>query len=187
MEFEEQPALNLIIKKYHIKFTLRGYPRGYKGTAYFKNYIKVISSNMIQNSNDKGKLTEALVLAYILNLGYSVAIPFGDKNRYDQIWDINGKLLRVQIKTARLNLKEKNPSQNQSICFNCKAVANGKTHKYSKSEIDYFATYWGGKVYLVPVTECSVEKILRFTSSQPNQSSINWAKNYEVEHILEQL
>ena len=138
------------------------------------------------NPNEKGKNTEAQVLTYILKLGYSVSIPFGDKDRYDQIWDINGKLIRVQVKTARLNRSEKNP-QNISICFNCKSTMNGRTHKYSKAEIDYFATYWDGKVYLVPVEECSAEKTLRFSSSQPNQPNISWAKNYEVEEVIKQL
>lgn len=156
-----------------------------KGTAYFENYNR--EKIMLENPNDKGKITEALVLSYILQLGYSVSIPFGDKDRYDQIWDINGKLLRVQIKTARLNEKEKNPEQNLSIRFNCKSTANGKTHKYSKDEIDYFATYWNNKVYLVPVNECSTEKVLRFTSSQSNQPAICWAKDYEVEEVIKRL
>lgn len=136
--------------------------------------------------NEKGKNTEAQVLTYILGLGYSVSIPFGDKERYDQIWDINGKLIRVQVKTSRLNRNEKNP-ENLSIHFNCKSVINGKTHKYSKEEIDYFATYWDNKVYLIPVEECSIEKTLRFSSSQPNQPNICWAKNYEVEEVIKQL
>lgn len=141
---------------------------------------------MNMNPNEKGKITEAQILAYIINLGYSVSIPFGDKDRYDQIWDINGKLLRIQIKTARINEKEKN-LQNSSIRFNCKSIINGKIRKYSKKEIDYFATYWENKVYLIPVEECSIEKVLRFTSSQPNQPNINWAKNYEFEEVIKRL
>ena len=138
------------------------------------------------DTNKKGAFTEAQILSYILNLGYSVSIPFGDKDRYDQIWDINGKLLKIQIKTARLNNNEKNP-QNYSIRFNCKSIINGHTHKYSKKEIDYFATYWNNKVYLVPVEECALEKILRFSSSQPNQPNISWAKNYEIQEVLKKL
>lgn len=137
------------------------------------------------NPNEKGRNTEALVLTYILGLGYSVSIPFGDKDRYDQIWDIDGKLLRVQVKTSRLK-KEKNP-ENVSICFNCKSSINGKTRKYSENEIDYFATYWDGRVYLVPVTECSAEKTLRFVSSQSYQPNICWAKDYEVEEVIKRL
>ena len=141
----------------------------------------------ITNPNEKGKVTESLILSYVLQLGYSVSIPFGDKDKYDQIWDINNKLLRIQIKTSRLNRQEKNPDQNVSIRFNCKSIINGQTKKYSKEDIDYFATYWGGKVYMVPVEECSVEKTLRFTSSQPNQPNINWAKHYEIEEIIKRL
>ena len=141
----------------------------------------------MDNPNNKGKVTESLVLSYILNLGHSVSIPFGDKDRYDQIWDINGKLLRIQVKTARLNEKEKNPTQNVSIRFSCKSTINGKRHKYNSTEIDYFATYWDNQVYLIPVAECSFEKVLRFTSSQPNQSSICWAKDYTVEEVLKRL
>lgn len=138
------------------------------------------------NPNEKGRLTESLVLSYILQLGYSVSIPFGDKDKYDQIWDINGKLLRIQVKTARLNDKEKN-SQNVSIRFNCKSSVNGSVKKYSKQDIDYFATYWDNQVYIVPVEECSAEKCLRFTSSQPNQPNISWAKDYRVEEVLKRL
>lgn len=140
----------------------------------------------MDNTNIKGRLTESLVLSYILKLGYSVSIPFGDKDKYDQIWDINGKLLRIQVKTSRLNEKEKNPS-NVSIRFNCKSTVNGTCKKYTSADIDYFATWWDNKVYLVPVEECSVEKCLRFTSSQPNQPNISWAKDYEVEEVLKRL
>jgi hypothetical protein len=35
------------------------------------------------NTNYKGKITELEVLLYITRLGYSVSIPYGDKDRYD--------------------------------------------------------------------------------------------------------
>lgn len=37
------------------------------------------------NTNDKGKLIESQVLTTVIELGYSVSIPFGDKDKYDQI------------------------------------------------------------------------------------------------------
>lgn len=52
-------------------------------------------------TNQKGKQTELEILLYVTKLGYSVSIPWGDKDRYDQIWDINGKLIRIQVKTAK--------------------------------------------------------------------------------------
>jgi hypothetical protein len=53
------------------------------------------------NTNQIGKISELEILTYVTKLGYSVSIPFGDKDKYDQIWDINGKLIKVQIKTSR--------------------------------------------------------------------------------------
>ena len=47
------------------------------------------------DTNVKGNLTEIRLLSKITELGYSVSIPFGNKNKYDQIWDINGKLLKI--------------------------------------------------------------------------------------------
>lgn len=137
----------------------------------------------MKNTNQKGKITEIEVLSHILKMGYSVSIPFGDKDRYDQIWDINGKLLRIQVKTASPVDEE-----GRAIQFSCKSVSNGKAHIYTKNDIDYFATYWKGNVYLVPIEECSVGKKLRFLPPKNGQvKSINWAKDYLVEEVLNNL
>lgn len=39
----------------------------------------------MKNTNQKGKITEIEILSKIMKLGYSVSIPFGDKDRYDQV------------------------------------------------------------------------------------------------------
>ena len=138
------------------------------------------------NTNQIGKITELEVLLYMQKLGYSISIPFGDKDRYDQIWDINGKLLRIQVKTSHWADEE-----HACIKFSCKSSyqrkAGAKSNKYSKEEIDYFATYWEGKCYLVPVEECSTEKKLRFKTPKTNISTCNFAKDYEVEEALNRL
>lgn len=138
---------------------------------------------MIMNTNQKGKLTELNILTYIIKLGYSVSIPFGDKDRYDQIWDINGKLIRVQVKTASPIDEEAS-----GIQFSGRSISNGKSHLYTENDIDYFATYWNEKVYLIPVNECSHSKKLRFFNNKSHQvNGINWAKDYEVEEVLKKL
>ena len=35
------------------------------------------------DTNTLGKITEIEVMSYILKKGYSVSIPFGDKDKYD--------------------------------------------------------------------------------------------------------
>ena len=133
----------------------------------------------MEDTNTKGKITELEVLSYIIKKGYSVSIPFGDKDRYDQIWDIKGKLYKIQVKTS--SLKE----DGAYLEFACYTMSNRKRHMYSKSEIDFFATFYNNQVYVVPVEECSVNKRLRFISTQPNQPNISWAKNYTFEEVFE--
>lgn len=133
------------------------------------------------NTNQIGKITELEVLSYIIKKGYSVSIPFGDKDRYDQIWDINGKLLRVQVKTSKVN------KEHSMIEFNCYSVCNGTKNTYTKADIDVFATMCDEQLYIVPVEECSTTKKLRFKSNQPNQPNINWAKDYTFEEVIKRI
>ena len=131
-----------------------------------------------------GNITELEVLTYITKLGYQVSIPFGDRERYDQIWDIDGKLIRIQIKTSHLISKDMG-----AIKFSCRSSHRkcGKcvnTH-YTKNEIDYFATMWDNQCYLVPIEETSTEKVLRFEPPANGQiKGITFAKDYKVEEVL---
>lgn len=131
------------------------------------------------NSNILGKTTEIEVMLYLIKRGYSVSLPYGDKDRYDQIWDINGKLYRIQVKTSHICSK----NTGKAIEFKTTGTSNGRTTSYSQNDIDYFATFWEGQVYVVPVEETSSKKILRFEASieQPN---ISWAKNYTFEEVF---
>lgn len=120
-------------------------------------------------------------------LGYSVSIPYGENSRYDFILDLDGKLLKIQVKTSRLKKNIKNP--NDAIIFACRSSntnASGNSyHRYNKQQIDYFATYWNNQCYLVPVEECSVEKTLWFNPPANGQKNmISMAENYELIKVL---
>lgn len=47
-----------------------------------------------------GEMAEAAFLAKASGLGFGVAKPWGDSDRYDFIVDVNGRLWRVQVKSA---------------------------------------------------------------------------------------
>ena len=134
------------------------------------------------NTNQKGKITEIEVLSYITKLGYSVSIPFGDKDRYDQIWDIDGKLLKIQIKTSHW----KNDKHN-AFTFKCKTTSNGKEYRYTEKDIDFFATIWEDKCYLIPVKECSTEKTLWITQGVGYNKNCRMASEYVVEEVLKSI
>ena len=131
-------------------------------------------------SKQKGILTELQCITEFCKLGYHVSIPYGENSRYDFIADIDGKLIRVQVKTS----SPKRDTQG-AISFACRSTrvsASGNfSRTYTKDEIDYFATYYNNVCYLVPVGECSVEKTLRFEPPANGQiKGITFAKDYEL-------
>lgn len=130
------------------------------------------------DTNQKGKITELKVLLKATELGIDVSIPYGDKSRYDQIWDINGILYKIQIKTCHLK-----DDRELAIKFNCYSMSNKKRLPYTKKEIDYFCTEWNNVFYLIPVEECSIEKTLWF-SLPKNYTNCALAEDYELTKIL---
>lgn len=127
----------------------------------------------------KGNIVELKCQTYLYELEYDVAIPLGDNSRYDLILDIGGNLLRVQVKTA----KEVEDGVFEFSCrmtrVNCTSVIN-KT--YEKNEIDFFATFYKDRCYLVPVEECSRSKKLRTKPTTNHQLlNINYADDYLAE------
>lgn len=132
----------------------------------------------------KGLNTQLHCISYFSDCGFLVSTPYGDNGRYDLIVDINGHLLRVQVKTASLHYDTDNEAC--GIKFSCKsAKINTKesyTKRYSKEEIDYFATYWNYKAYVVPVEETSSQKILRFYETKNNQDDMaSFLEDYTIE------
>ena len=128
-----------------------------------------------------GNITELEVQTYMTKLGVQVSVPYGDRARYDQIWDVNGKLLRVQIKHANV--------KNGFFEVKCSSIVqrSGKRVKlrYTADEIDGLATFFDGKVYYIPVNNASnTIKTLRFKTPSNITPTINWADDYEVEKQL---
>ena len=85
-----------------------------------------------------------------------------------------------------------NMSDEECIKFSCRSShrREGKciNTTYTANEIDYFATYWNNKCYMVPINETSNEKTLRFLPPKNGQiKGISFAKDYEVEEVLKQI
>ena len=87
----------------------------------------------------KGNLTELQCITAFYEIGYSVSIPYGENSRYDFIADVNGHLIRIQVKTSSTK------DDGKTYTFSCRSSrTNSKrtiNKKYTKSEIDYFATF----------------------------------------------
>lgn len=132
------------------------------------------------NCNYQGAITETKIILECLQHEIDISIPYGNKSRYDLIIDIHGHLYRVQVKTSR-----RAETKGEAFMFNCYSVVNGKKHRYSKEDIDYFATVWNNQLYLIPIEECSSEKTLWI--DKPIQSTCCVAKNYLFEEVIKTL
>lgn len=130
-----------------------------------------------------GVLTELECQRSFINLGCSISVPICNFERYDFIADVDGHLIRVQCKSA---IKAKDSDAIYISCRTQTINTNGISRRtYSKKEIDYFATFWDGKCYLIPVEDCSTVKYIRFTPPNNNQwSQITWGPDYELEKVL---
>jgi hypothetical protein len=139
----------------------------------------------------KGNVTEMESMLAFMKLGYNVSIPFGEDSRYDFVVDINDKLYKIQCKTCSEIVDE----NNQILAIKFKTVrqsgskaTNWTRTKYEENEIDYFATSYQGKCYLVPLKECSNEKILRIVPPKNGQiKGISFLEKYELNEVLKTL
>lgn len=60
--------------------------------------------------------------------------------------------------------------------------------KYKENEIDFFATFYKGQCYLVPLKECSSEKILRIKPPKNNQRiGVSFLEDYTAEEVISRL
>ena len=129
-------------------------------------------------SKQKGNLTELQCLSAFVEQGCGISIPYGDNSKYDFIADVDGRLFKIQVKTSSLKDENAIKFSCRTTHVNCKGIKN---ERYSSNEVDFFATYWKNQCYLIPINECSVEKILRFAPPKSGQlKGITFAKDYEL-------
>lgn len=116
----------------------------------------------------RGELTEVIVLAKLIEYGYSVSLPFGDNCRYDMVVDDGQRLHRVQVKTAR------DGRTSGTIQFNTTSIhpLSGKKTQYH-GQIEAFLAYHPGThaFYWVPVDDCQGERLaLRIAPARNHQA-----------------
>ena len=144
----------------------------------------------MENTKHIGNLTELQCATRLYELGCPVSIPFGNSEKYDLIIDVNNKLYKVQCK----HCSECFDSNGELECIKFKTTwqsHNSKSwtlFKYTKEEVDFFATFYKGECYLVPQTECSNEKRLRIKPPKNNQLiGVSFLKDYTAEERLKKL
>lgn len=132
------------------------------------------------NSKSVGEITEALILARLVEMGMSVSIPFGNNQRYDLIVDDGERLIRAQCKTGRMH--------NGCVTFGTSSINGftGEKRDY-EGQIDVFLVYCPQTkgFYWIPLHGEKATKSKRTMSLRVHpaiggtKSHIKWARDYE--------
>ena len=116
-----------------------------------------------RNAKAKGDLAELAFLYKATSLGFGVAQPYGDKERYDFILDSGEQFWRVQVRSTSYFEAHRN-----SYTVNASHIDKGhKVKTYQAQEIDFFAAYivpldvW----YIIPVNQLASLRFLRLYPS----------------------
>ena len=140
-------------------------------------------------TDQKGALAEQAIAFEALTHGVGVSRPLGDE-RYDLIFDLRPRLLRVQCKWA---VRRGEGDVVVIVCRTNRRGPNGMVpRRYLEDEIDAIAAYCHSaeSCYLLPkdlsVMRAGVQ--LRLSPPRNNQmTKINWARDYELGATLTQL
>jgi prevent-host-death family protein len=140
------------------------------------------------DTNVKGSVAELKIAAAAAELGIPVLQPMTEHGRYDLVFEIAERLLRVQCKWARVE----GDVAIVRLC-NFRITTHGrKRTKYLVGEIDAVAAYCGDldRVYLIPA-ELAVGRTqlnLRLRATQNGQrAALHWAADYELPGAVAQL
>ena len=148
-----------------------------------KNKVTQVKTNLdTLQPKQKGNYVELAVALEALKRNIKVSMPYGDNSDYDQIWDIDGRLYKVQVKyAATLSNGSYRVSMQHSI------YKNGKMgpHKYTPQNVDIFATIIDGKCCIIPIEKSL--SIMTFRMIEPGnrqQTGINWVEDYLIDDWL---
>ena len=86
----------------------------------------------------KGNLTELQCITAFYEIGYSVSIPYGENSRYDFIADVNGHLIRIQVKTSSTK------DDGKTYTFSCRSSRTNS----------YLPIFQGGYTGDIPAIRC---------------------------------
>lgn len=138
-------------------------------------------TQMLGNSNELKCITA------FIQLGFECSIPYGNGAKYDFIADDGEHFYRIQCKSSAY-INDHGIIKKEAFMFStCSQSMNTKEttrHMYTSKDIDYFATSFKGKVYVVPVDECKTRKTLRLEPPKNGQQNYNKAEDYLITKVF---
>lgn len=134
-------------------------------------------------TDQKGAIAEAAIAHAAVKLGIGVARPIVP-TRYDYIFDLGDRFLRVQCKSA--------VRRGEVVVVWCRSRRRGRdgmiTRPYTAEEIDAIAAHCDelDRCYLLPLDQClrRVSINLRLAPTRNGQRrGVLWARDFEFESL----
>ena len=103
------------------------------------------------DTKQKGDIEEQAAVLQALKRGWGVLKPVGDRFPYDLVFDLNGTLAKIQVKSAWFD-----KSRGNYVVDNRRTKTNRRVmlrEEYSPSDFDFALAYLGDKdlFYVIPV------------------------------------
>ncbi|MGG6449509.1 group I intron-associated PD-(D/E)XK endonuclease [Pseudobacillus badius] len=155
----------------------------------YTNKNRMVATNIL-DTNTKGDISMAFVIAELTKRGISVSVPMTDNKRYDLVMDYNGKLYKMQVKTILYKQQEEILSF-KTVSSNTTKTKGYYEKEYKSDEIDGFLAYCIelGKVYLAWQHEVPSGRIsMRLGATKNNQrKKVRMAFEYELDRKLAEM
>jgi prevent-host-death family protein len=142
----------------------------------------------LQSGNHKGAIAEAKIAAAAVELGIPVLKPISEHGRYDLVFEVDGRLFRIQCKWAA----RRGEVLTVYTGGNYLSPRGYVRSTYTSDEIDAIAAYSGelGCCYLLPIEVVAGQFMVHLRLSAPKnaqRASIHWASQYEFSGAVAQL
>ena len=132
----------------------------------------------------KGDIAEQATILKLLELGWGVSKPVGDRLPYDLIADVGGSLIRLQVKSAWFN------SHDQNFCIDVRRTKTNRRQMvrslYTNQDFDFALVYLPEIriFYVFPVTVFiafgSTLSLVEADKRQRKPRSANYRENFEL-------
>ena len=135
------------------------------------------------NHTQTGDITEYRFALYCMEHNIPISKPMNNNLPYDFIIDLNGKLLKIQVKTGY-----DSKSQN-SFMFNTRSTSKNFSEVVEKTyedKIDAFITQYSiipNKFFFIPIEKASKGSMVMYFGDNPKYNQ-NWCKDYDFDNLL---
>ena len=134
-----------------------------------------------------GNTNELRCITAFMQLGFECSVPYGNGAKYDFIADDGEHLYKIQCKSSSY-VNDHGIIKEDAFSFStvCQTTNTKETirYSYSSKDVDYFATCFKGKVYVVPIEECKTSKTLRLEPPVNGQTNYSRAEDYLINKVF---